>query len=114
MSPENLPLTQFSFTLPTGFLDEKGTFHQEGIMRPVIGIDELYRERDVRVIDNPAYGILVMLSRAIIRLGDIFPVTPDLLENLFLTDLGYLQAVYNQMNPPEAAISLAGELPATP
>ncbi len=41
-------------------LDGEGTIHQEGVMRPVTGWDELYRERDVRVIDNPAYGILVI------------------------------------------------------
>ncbi|MEL7037547.1 MAG: hypothetical protein AAFO04_18270 [Cyanobacteria bacterium J06592_8] len=114
MFSENTPLTQFPFTLPVGFLDKKGTIHQEGIIRPVTGWDELYRERDVQVIENPAYGILVMLSRAIVRLGEISPVTPDVLEDLFLTDLDYLQAIYNQINPPEAAISLAGESQATP
>ena len=114
MSSKNQPLTQFTFTLPVGFLDETGNIHREGIMRPVTGIDELYRERNVQVIDNPAYGILVMLSRGMIRLGEISPVAPNILEDLFLSDLDYLQRIYNQINPSEAAISLAGELQATP
>ena len=114
MLSENQPLTQLTFTLPAGFLDGGGTIYREGVMRPVTGWDELYRERDMRVIENPAYGILVLLSRAIVRLGEISPVTPDILENLFLTDLDYLQTVYNQINPPEAAISLVGESSATP
>ncbi|BDT16579.1 hypothetical protein N39L_63020 [Limnospira platensis NIES-39] len=83
-------------------------------MRSLTGWDELFRERDLRVRENPAYGVLVMLSRSIVQLGEISVVGPDILEGLFLADLDYLQGVYNQINPPEAGISLAGELRATP
>ncbi|CDM92444.1 hypothetical protein [Limnospira indica] len=114
MSPENLPLRQFPFTLPVGLLDGEGTWHREGIMRSLTGWDELFRERDLRVRENQAYGILVMLSRSIVQLGEISAVTPDILEGLFLADLDYLQAVYNQINPPEARISRTGEWRATP
>ncbi|MEB3885551.1 hypothetical protein [Lyngbya sp. CCY1209] len=114
MSTKTLPAIAFPFTLPVGLFDGGGILHREGVMRSLTGWDELFRERDLRVLDNPAYGILVMLSRAIVRLGEISPVTPDVLEGLFLPDLDYLQAVYNQINPPEAAISLAGEWRATP
>ncbi|AMW31382.1 hypothetical protein L1F28_08930 [Arthrospira platensis NCB002] len=114
MLSENLPQTQFCFTLPVGLLDGEGTLHREVIMRSLTGWDELFRERDLRVRENPAYGVLVMLSRSIVQLGEISVVGPDILEGLFLADLDYLQGVYNQINPPEAGISLAGELRATP
>lgn len=77
-------------------------------MRLTTGKDELDLQED-RILDNPAYGVLVMLSRVILRLGSISSLTPELLEGLFLPDLNYLQEYYNLINPPEGAISLLGE-----
>ena len=79
-------------------------------MRLTTGKDELNLQADSRISDNPAYGVLVILSQVIICLGKISPLTPELLEGLFLPDLNYLQEYYNLINPPEAAISLLGEI----
>lgn len=109
MFPDNDSYTIFSFSLPLGLLDSEGTLHQDGEMRLATGKDELYLQGDPRSLDNPAYGCLVILSRAIVRLGDFAGVTPEDLEGLFLRDWEYLQDFYNLINPPEAALSAEGE-----
>jgi hypothetical protein len=78
-------------------------------MRLATGKDELY-QTDPRSLENPAYGTLILLSRVIVQLGELSPVTPEDLEALFLTDWQYLQEVYNAINPPESTISTTGEL----
>ena len=102
--------THISFSLPRGLLDNQGRLHQNGEMRLTTGTDELYLQRDSRSLENPAYGTLVMLSRVILRLGDLSPLAPEELEGLFLIDWQYLQDFYNSINPPEAALSTTGEL----
>lgn len=109
MSFESFPYKTFSFSLPVGLVDAQGVLHQEAVMRLTTGKDELDLQEDSRISDNPAYGVLVILSRVIIRLGNISPLTPELLEGLFLPDLNYLQEYYNLINPSEGAISLLGE-----
>lgn len=101
--------TTFSFSLPLGLLDSEGTLHQDGEMRLATGKDELYVQRDPRSLDNPAYGTLVMLSRVILRLGDLSSFAPEDLEGLFLNDWQYLLNVYNLINPPEGTLSTMGE-----
>lgn len=102
--------TTFSFSLPLGLLDNQGMLHRDGEMRLATGQDELYLQQHSRNLDNPAYGTLIMLSRAIVRLGNLDPVAPEDLERLFLVDWQYLQEIYNSINPAEAALSATGEL----
>ncbi|WRH68003.1 MAG: phage tail assembly protein [Planktothrix sp. GU0601_MAG3] len=104
----NSPIT-FSFSLPVGLLDNQDQRHQDGEMRLATGKDELY-QTDARSWENPAYGTLILLSRVIVQLGELSPVTPEDLEGLFLKDWEYLQEIYNAINPPESAISTTGEL----
>lgn len=110
MNHKSLPYKTFSFSLPVGLIDAQGMLHRDGIMRLATGNDELCLQLDSRVSDNPAYGVLLMLSQVILHLGSFSPLTPELLESLFLPDLNYLQEYYNQINPPEGALSLLGEL----
>ncbi len=78
-------------------------------MRLATGKDLLYLLQDPRSLDNQGYGTLLMLSRVILRLGDLSSLAPEDLEGLFLLDWQYLQDFYNLINPPEAALSATGE-----
>ena len=109
MFQENHPQTTFSFFLPVGLLDSQGRRHQEGMMRLATGKDEFYLQQELRSLENPAYGTLIMLSRVIVQLGEFSILTAENLEGLFLIDWQYLQDVYNAINPPEASISAEGE-----
>lgn len=90
--------TEFEFTLPRGLLDPQGRVHRQGVMRLATAKDELIIGKDSRARENPAYGVLVMLSRVITRLGSLSTLTPELLENLFTRDIAYLRELYNRLN----------------
>jgi hypothetical protein len=90
--------TEFEFTLPCGFLDEEGTLHRDGVMRRATAADEIMPLKDPRVLKNEAYVIVILLSRVVTRLGSLAVVNPKVIENLFATDLTFLQALYNKIN----------------
>ena len=94
--------TEFEFTLPCGYLDEDGTLHREGVMRRATAADEILPLKDARVQKNPAYLVVILLSRVVTRLGGVELITPKVIENLFATDLAYLQNLYNEINALEA------------
>jgi hypothetical protein len=93
--------TEFEFTLPKGYLDADGNLHRKGIMRLSRAMDEIVPLRDPRVKSNPAYATVIILCRVITRLGALDEVTSDVVENLFATDLSYLQKFYRQINELE-------------
>jgi len=93
--------TEFPFTLPTGYLDADGMLHREGMMRRATAADEIVPLRDPRVQSNAAYLIIILLSRVITSLGDVAMITPQVIENLFVDDLNYLQALYKTINSSE-------------
>ena len=90
--------TQFSFRLPRGYVDENGNLHRDGIMRLATARDEILPLQDYRVQSNRAYLVIVLLSRVITKLGDIKYIDTDIVENLFSTDLAYLQEFYRRIN----------------
>lgn len=90
--------TEFEFTLPKGYLDEDGDLHRQGIMRLSRAIDEIVPLRDPRVKANPAYATVIILSRVITQLGGLEEISPMVIENLFASDLSYLQKFYRQIN----------------
>ena len=90
--------TEFEFTLPCGYLDEEGALHRGGVMRRATAADEILPLRDPRVQKNPAYLVLILLSRVVTQLGEISPINPKAIENLYATDLAYLQDLYNEIN----------------
>ena len=98
MGSENTICTEFNFILPRGLVDARGDVHRQGVMRLATAKDELYVQKDSRVQQDSAYGVLVMLSRVITRLGSISSITPELLEELFTRDLAYLREFYNRIN----------------
>jgi hypothetical protein len=93
--------TEFDFALPLGYVDEDGTLHREGVMRRATAADEILPLRDPRVDKNPAYLVVILLSRVVTRLGTLGQVTPKVVENLYATDLAYLQDLYNRVNALE-------------
>lgn len=98
MGSENPLNTEFNFILPRGLVDEQGGIHRQGSMRLATAKDEIFVQKDRRVQNDPGYGVLVILSRVITRLGSLSSLTPELLENLFTRDLAYLREFYNRIN----------------
>ena len=94
----NRPQTEFEFTLPVGYVDQEGVVHRDGVMRLATAMDEIAPLRDLRVRQNQAYLALVLLSRVIVRLGTLPAVSPPIIENLYVADLAYLQALYRRLN----------------
>jgi len=90
--------TEFEFELPRGYVDESGTVHRTGTMRLATARDELIPLRDVRVQENPAYLSVVLLGRVITRLGGLTSVHDGVVENMFASDLAFLQDFYRQVN----------------
>lgn len=100
--------TKFEFTLPCGYVDERGNVHRQGVMRLATAMDEIAPLRDPRVRANQAYLIIILLSRVIVKLGILSEITPSIVEKLFAADLTYLQELYRQIN--ERGVS---DIPAT-
>src|SRR5437016_6858684 len=81
--------TEYPFTLPKGFVDGEGRLHRTGVMRLATAKDEIVPLQDYRVQGNRAYLVVVLLSRVIVKLGDLKNIDTDTVENLFSTDLAY-------------------------
>jgi hypothetical protein len=91
--------TEFRFRLPRGYVDpDTGKVHRDGIMRLATARDEIIPLQDYRVQANRAYLVIVLLSRVITKLGDLDSISVDSIENLFSTDLAYLQEFYRKIN----------------
>lgn len=90
--------TQYDFELPLGYQDSAGTIHTRGTIRLATARDELVPLVDDRVRENPAYLTVVLLSRVLVRIGDIEDVHPGIVENFFAADLAYLQDLYVKLN----------------
>jgi hypothetical protein len=96
--PEQGLRTEFSFILPRGYKDASGTVHRDGVMRLATARDELVPLRDDRVRENPAYLTVVLLGRVVTRIGTIDDVHAGIIENLFASDLAFLQDLYRRIN----------------
>jgi hypothetical protein len=95
---EKMFQTEFEFSLPCGYLDEEGSMHRQGIMRRATAADEILPLKDPRVVKNPAYLVIILLSRVITDLEGVSSINPKVIENLYATDLAYLQDLYNEIN----------------
>jgi hypothetical protein len=90
--------TEFPFILPRGYVDQAGVVHRDGVMRLATAKDELVPLRDPRVRENEAYLTVLLLSRVITRLGKVGEVHPGVIENMFASDLAFLQDLYRRIN----------------
>src|SRR5215472_8280281 len=96
---------EVDFTLPLGYADDTGTLHRQGVMRLATAADEVHPLQDPRVVANPAFVSILLLSRVVVRLGSISPVTPGVVERLFSADYAYLQDLYVRLNEPGATLA---------
>ena len=90
--------TELEFTLPKGYVDKEGNTHQKGVMRLATAKDEILPLQDYRVQNNRAYLVIILLSRVITKLGDLKSINPSVIEEMFSTDLAYLQDFYRRIN----------------
>jgi hypothetical protein len=90
--------TEFAFELPRGYVDDAGVTHYSGTMRLATARDELVPLRDDRVRENPAYLTVVLLARVVTRIGDLTDIHAGVIENLFASDLAFLQDLYRRVN----------------
>jgi hypothetical protein len=100
-------VTEHDFELPKGYVDSSGTLHRRGTMRLATAADEILPMKDPRVQALPAYLIIILLSRVLVRLGTVPQINPAVIEGLFSEDLAFLQDLYNRINglaPPRAAV----------
>ena len=91
----------FEFELPRGYVDEKGTVHKRGVMRLATAADEILPLRDIRVQQNPSYLSILLLSRVVVRLGELTSISEKVIESLYTMDLAYLQDMYQRINNVE-------------
>ena len=63
--------TEFEFDLPKGYIDPAGTLHKHGVMRLATAADEILPLRDPRVVQNPGYLTIILLSRVVTSLGTL-------------------------------------------
>ena len=90
--------TEIEFSLPRGYIDSAGVLHKTGKMRMATAADEILPLRDPRVQQNPAYLAVIVLSRVVVRLGQLDMIDTKVIENLFAVDFDYLQRLYEQFN----------------
>jgi hypothetical protein len=98
--------TEIAFTLPRGYLDEAGAVHRAGVMRLATARDEIEPLRSPQVKENQAYLGVLLLARAVTRIGDITNVTPELIESLFAADFDHLQRLYERLNSDGTAVGI--------
>ena len=95
---EDVLRTEFPFELPRGFVDRDGVVHRRGVMRLATARDELLPLYDARVQENPAYTTVVLLGRVITSLGTLGVVDGGVIENMFASDVAFLQDLYRRVN----------------
>jgi hypothetical protein len=90
--------TEFEFELPRGYVDGDGVSHRHGVMRLATARDELLPLYDERVQENAAFTTVVLLARVITSLGTLPAVTTNVVENMFASDVAFLQDFYRRVN----------------
>lgn len=96
--------TEYEFTLPRGFLDENGILHKKGKMRLATAEDEIGAARDPRVMNNPAYLSVALLSKVITELEGYNMITGTTVGKFFTADLAFLQDMYQRINDVEPPV----------
>jgi hypothetical protein len=98
--------TEIAFTLPKGYVDERGEAHRDGTMRLATARDEIEPLRDVAVRQNEAYLSVLLLARTITRIGPITDISPALVEGLYAADFDHLQRLYERINSDGEAVGV--------
>ncbi|GMB10871.1 MAG: phage tail assembly protein [Candidatus Improbicoccus devescovinae] len=96
--------TLYDFTLPKGYIDHEGNIHKDGKMRLASAVDEIIPLNDQRVKLNPGYLSILLLERVIVKLGKLPKISANIIENLFTSDMTYLQDLYQRINSIEPQV----------
>ncbi|MCR5790485.1 MAG: phage tail assembly protein [Lachnospiraceae bacterium] len=99
--------TVYEFTLPKGYMDQGGVLHRKGKMRLATAGDEITATRDPRVLQNPSYLTIVILSKVVTELEGLDAITATHIERLFTADLAFLQDMYQRINDIEPPVLTA-------
>jgi hypothetical protein len=67
-------------------------------MRLATAGDEINAARDPRVLSNPSYLSIVILSKVITELEGVEAIIPSVIERFFTADLAFLQDMYQRIN----------------
>ncbi len=94
-------VTEYEFDLPKGYVDSAGVLHKHGVMRLATAADEILPLRDPRVVQNPGYLTIILLSRVITSLGTVQRMDPRIVEKFYSSDLAFLQDMYQKINAIE-------------
>lgn len=73
-------------------------------MRLATAADEIKPLNDPRVQSNESYLTVIILARVVTTLGTLENITPHVIENLFVSDLEYLQDLYERVNTRRADV----------
>jgi hypothetical protein len=93
--------TEFEFELPKGYMDKDGNLYKKGTMRLATAADEILPLKDPRVVQNPAFLSILLLTRVIVKLGSLSRIDSGVIESLFIGDLNFLKEMYQQINMGE-------------
>lgn len=93
--------TVYEFKLPRGYMDDNGALHRCGKMRLATARDEIESMRDPRVLNNPSYLSILLLSKVVIELGGVETINVKVIEQLFTADLAFLEDMYKKINVEE-------------
>lgn len=85
------------FTLPIG-LTINGKNYKKGAMRPATAMDEIECQEEDKLEFNNRLRDIVLLAKVVTRIGDISPVTMEMIEELYEADFIYLQLLCDSMN----------------
>ena len=96
--------TVYEFTLPKGYVDLSGEIHRRGKMRLATAMDEISATRDPKVLQNPSYLTIVILSKVVTEIEGLEIITPSHIERLFTADLAFLQEMYQRINDIEPPV----------
>lgn len=86
-----------AFTLPLGY-EKDGKIHRTGTMRLATTGDELSIQDEDEVGMNTRYRDILLMTKVIDSIGEIQPVTVDVIRELYESDFIYLQLLYRQLN----------------
>ena len=100
--------TEISFSLPVGYVDDRGETHRQGTMRLATARDEIEPLRHPDVRANGAYLTVLLLARTVTRIGSVTDITPALVEGMFAADFDHLQRIYERVNADGDAVGVVG------
>ena len=93
--------TVYEFELPKGIVDEKGQVHKKGKMRLATAGDEISATRDPRVLANPSFLTIAVLSKVLTEIEGMEIISATQIEQFFTADLAFLQDMYQRINDIE-------------